>query len=99
MVSSVGISYIAMVQSRLTQGKCLKDGRGVMLRVVLGDLLGNLPGEKEGTKIMKIGIVSRKKIGLVLKKGRIKLTGQYQVLLSVDVLMRDMRNLNVYIDW
>ena len=99
MASSVGISYIVVVQSRLTQGKCLKDGRGVTLRVVLGDLLGNLPGEKEGTKIMKIGIVSRKKIGLVLKKGRIKLTGQCRVLQGMGDLIRETRNLSTYVGW
>ena len=67
--------------------------------MVLGDLLGNLPGEKEGTKIMKIGIVSRKKIGLVLKKGRIKLTGQCQVLQGMDDLIRETRNLSIYVGW
>ena len=74
LASYVGISFVAVVQPRLTQGKCLKDDWGVMLRVVLGDLLKDLPSEKEGTKSIKIGIVSEKKISLVLKKGRIKLT-------------------------
>ena len=99
MVSSVGISYIAMVQSRLTQGKCLKDGRGVMLRVVLGDFLKDLPSEKEGTKSIKIGIVSGKKISLVLKKGRIKLTGQCRVLQGMGDLIRETRNLSTYVGW
>ena len=57
----MGISYIAVVLLRLAQGKCSKDSQGVMLKVVLGDLLGNLPGEKEGKRGMKIGSISGKK--------------------------------------
>ena len=75
---SVGISYVVVVLSRLTRGKCLKVGRGVMLKVVLGDPLGDLLGEKEGKRGMKIGSMSRRNSSLALKKGRIKHTGQYQ---------------------
>ena len=47
----MGISYVAVVLPRFTQGKCLKVSQGVMLKVVLGDLLEDLLGEKEGKKM------------------------------------------------
>ena len=70
----MGISYVVMVQLKLTLGKCLKDDQGPILKVVLGDLLRDLPGEKEGTKGMKIRIVREKKSNPASEKGRIKRT-------------------------
>ena len=69
-----------MVRSRLTPKKCLKDIQGVMTKVPLGGLLEDLPGESEGIKGVKIGIVNERKSDLALKKGRIKQTEQCQKL-------------------
>ena len=99
MAPSVGISYVAMVLLRLTQGKCLKGGQGVMLKAVLGDLLGDLLCEKEGKRGVKIGNMSRRKSIPALEKGRIKLTRQYQGLPGVGALMRRTRNLNAFVGW
>ena len=55
-------------------GKYLKDGQGVMLKVVLEDLLEDLPSEREGTKGMKIETVSGKKNSPASEKARIKRT-------------------------
>ena len=60
MALSMGISYVVMVLSRFVQGKCLKVGLGVMMKVALGDFLEDLLGEKEGKKDVKIGSMSRK---------------------------------------
>ena len=79
--------------------KYLKVSQGVMLKVVLGDLLGDLLGEKEVKRGMKIKSMSKRKSSLVLEKGRIKLTRQYQVLQGMGALMRVTRNLNVCVDW
>ena len=76
LAPSVGISYKFVVRPRLTPKKCLKDVQGVMLKVLLGGLLEDLPGESRGTKDMKIGIVSERKNNLALEKGRIKHTRQ-----------------------
>ena len=67
----MGISYKVAVRSKLMPGKCLKNVQGVMLKVALGGLLGDLPGEKRGTGV-KIGIVSERKNDSASKKGRIK---------------------------
>ena len=61
-------------------GKCLKDGQGVKLKVVLGDLLRDLLGEKEGKRGVKIGSMSKRKSSSTLEKGCIKLTGKNQAL-------------------
>ena len=79
--------------------KYLKVSQGVMLKAVLGDLLGDLLGEKEVKRGMKIRSMSKRKSSLVLEKGRIKLTRQYQVLQGMGALMRVTRNLNVCVDW
>ena len=79
--------------------KYLKVSQGVMLKAVLGDLLGDILGEKEVKRGMKIKSMSKRKSSLVLEKGRIKLTRQYQVLQGMGALMRVTRNLNVCVDW
>ena len=70
-----------------------------MLKVVLEDLLEDLPGEREGTKGMKIEIVSGKKNSSASEKARIKRTEQYRVFLGIDSLMRGTRNSSVCIGW
>ena len=70
-----------------------------MLKVVLEDLLEDLPSEREGTKGMKIETVSEKKNSPASEKARIKRTEQYWVFPSIDSLMRETRNLSVCIDW
>ena len=70
-----------------------------MIKVVLEDLLKDLPGEREGTKGMKIEIVSGKKNSLASEKDRIKRTKQYQVFSGIDSLMRETRNSSVCIGW
>ena len=70
-----------------------------MLKVILGDLLEDLLGEKEGKRGVKIGSMSRRKNSPALEKGRIKLTGQYQALQGMDALMRGTRSLNVCVGW
>ena len=71
----MGIFYKAMVWLRLTLGKCLQDVQRVLLKVVWWDLLGDLCGENEGIKGVKIGIVSKRKNGPTSEKGRTKHTG------------------------
>ena len=68
----MGISYIAVVLPRLTQGKCLKVDQEVMSKMVLRDLLRDLLGKKEGKRGVKIGSMSRRKSNPALEKGRIK---------------------------
>ena len=53
----------------------MRGGQGVMLKVVLGDLLRDLLGEKESRRGAKIGSISRRKSNLALEKGRFKRTG------------------------
>ena len=79
-------------QPRLTLGKCLKDVQGVMLKMALEGLLRDLPGERGGTKGVKIGIISERKNDPALEKGRIKHTGQCQELQGTDNLTRETRN-------
>ena len=43
------------------QEKCLKDVRGVTLKAVLWDLLGDPPGENKGIRGAKIGIANKRK--------------------------------------
>ena len=76
MAPPVGISYKAVVRSKLTPGKCLKDVQGVMLKVTIGGLLRDLPSEREGTRGVKIGIVSERKNDPTSEKGCIKHTRQ-----------------------
>ena len=71
----MGISYVTVVLPRLMWGKCLKDGGGVMLKAVIGDLLGDLLYEKKGKRGMKIGSMSGRKSSPALEKGCIKLIG------------------------
>ena len=87
------------VSTKTRAGKCLKNGQEVMLKVVLEDLLEDLPGEREGTKGMKIEIVSGKKNSSASEKARIKRTEQYRVFLGIDSLMRGTRNSSVCIGW
>ena len=70
-----------------------------MLKVVLQDLLEDLPSEKEGTKGMKIETVSGKKNSPASEKARIKRTEQYRVFPGIDSLMRETRNSSVCINW
>ena len=95
MAPPVGISYLAVVLPGLARGKCLKVGLGVMLKVVLGDLLGG----KEGKRGVKIRSMSRRKSSPALEKGHIKHTGQYQALYSMSALTKGTRNLNVCVGW
>ena len=69
------------------------------MKVVRWDLLGDPPGENEGTKGVKIGTVSKRKNGPALKKGRTKHTGQCQVLQGTGNLTKEMRNLSGYANW
>ena len=75
-------------------GRCLKDGQGVMLKAVLGDLLEDLLGKKEGKRDAKIGSMSRRKGSLALEKGHFKRTRQCPMLRGIIVLTGGMRNLN-----
>ena len=70
-----------------------------MLKVVLEDLLGDLPSEREDIKGVKIEIISGKKSNLALEKGRIKRTRRCRVLPGIDNLTRETRSLSVYIGW
>ena len=70
-----------------------------MLKVVLEDLLNDLPSEREGTKGMKIETIRGKKNSPASEKTRIKRTEQYWVFPSIDNLMRETRNLSVCINW
>ena len=99
MASSVEISYKVVARPRLTPGKCLKDIQGVMLKVLLGGLLGDLPGGSGGTKGVKTGTVSERKNGPALEKGCTRHTRQCRVLQGTDNLMRETRNLNGYAGW
>ena len=76
-----------------------------MLKVALGDLLGDPFGGKGGKRDVKIGSM-RSKGSPALEKGRFKCTGQCLVLRGITVstegmksLSRGMRNLSVYIGW
>ena len=69
-----------------------------MLKVALGDPLGDLLGRKEGKRDVKIGSMS-KKSSPTLERGYIKHTGQYLALQGVSTLMRGTRNLNVCVGW
>ena len=73
----MGIFYVAVVRLRLAWEKCLKVIQGVMLKVVLGDLLKDPLGRREGRRGVKIGSMSRRKSSPASEKGRIKHTGQY----------------------
>ena len=70
-----------------------------MLKVVLEDLLNDLPSEREGTKGMKIETIRGKKNSPASEKARIKRTEQYWVFPRIDSLMKETRNLSVCIDW
>ena len=70
-----------------------------MLKVVLEDLLGDLPSEREDIKGVKIEIISGKKSSLALEKGRIKRARRCRVLLGIDNLTRETRSLSVYVGW
>ena len=48
-----------------------------MLKVLLGGLLGDLPGGSGGTKGMKTGTVSERKNGPALEKGCTRHTRQF----------------------
>ena len=72
----MGISYKAMVQPRLTSRKCLKDVQGVMLKVALGDLLGDPSGRNEGRRDAKIGTM--RKGNLALAKGISNIPNNFQ---------------------
>ena len=99
LASFMGISYVAVVLPRLVRGKSLKANQGVMLKMVRGDLVGDLLGGKEGRRGVKIGSMSRRKSSLALEKGRFKHTGHCQAIRGVSVLTRGMRNLSICIDW
>ena len=74
-----------------------------MLKVALGGLLGDLPGEKEGRKDVKIRSI-RRKDSLASEKGRFKHIKQCSVLQGATVsiegiksLSEGTRNLTVYV--
>ena len=97
LAPSVGISYEVVVLLRHARGKCLEVNQGVMLKVVLGGLLGDPLGGKEDRIGTKIGSISRRKGSSALEKGHFKHTGQCQVLQGTIVLIEGMRNLNICI--
>ena len=70
-----------------------------MLKLVLGGLLGDPLGRKEGRKGARIVSMSRRKNSLALEKGHFKPTGQCQALSSVSILTEGTRNSNVSIGW
>ena len=76
-----------------------------MLKMALGDLLGDPLGRKEGRRDAKIGSM-RSKGSLVLEKGRFRHTRPCPVLWGIIIstegvksLSRGMRNLSVYVGW
>ena len=69
------------------------------MKVALRGLLGDLPGEREGTKGLKIGIVSKRKKDPASYKGCIKHTGQCWELQSTNNLIREIRNLSGCVGW
>ena len=84
-------------------GKWLEDNLGAMLKVALGNLLGDPPCEKEGRSDLKIGSI-RSKGSPNLERGRFKRTGQCPAPRGATVstegmksLSRGMRSLNIYI--
>jgi len=85
-------------------GKFLEDNQGAMLKVALGDLLGDPPGGKEGRRDMKIGSTRRKR-SLALMKGRFKhrqcpvLQGAIVTTEGMKSLSGGMRNLSAYVGW
>ena len=99
LASSVGISYKAVVQLRLTLRKFLEGVQKAMLKAVRWDLLGGLRYENEGIKGVKIGIISKRKNCLALEKARTKHTRQCQAHQGTGNLTREMRNLSSYADW
>lgn len=87
----MGISYVAVVLPRPTQGKCLKDNREVTLKVALENLLGDLASRKEGGNNEKIGNMSREKSGLVLKSHS-KRIEQDPASLDINLLIEGTRS-------
>jgi len=57
-----------------------------MLKVVLGDLLGDPFGGKEGRRGTKIGSMNKRKISLALEKGHFKCTRHCQALHGMSIL-------------
>ena len=70
-----------------------------MMKVALGDLLGDPPSGKEGRKDAKTEIMSRKMSSSALENGCIKHTRQCRVLSIIDDLTKETRNLSVYAGW
>ena len=70
-----------------------------MLKVILGDLLGDLPCESRGTKGVKIGMTSKRKNDPTSEKGHIKHIGQCQELQGTDKLTSKIRNLSGCAGW
>ena len=99
MVSSVGISYKAVVRLRLTNIRCPGDGRRVLLKVAQWDHLGDPRGGSEGKKGVKIGSVNTRKNSLALERGHTKRTEQYQMLRGTENWTREMKSLNGCVDW
>ena len=71
-MSSVGISYKAVVWLRLANIRCPGDGRRVLLKVAQWDHLGDPRGGSKGKKGMKIGSVNTRKNSLALERGHTK---------------------------
>ena len=69
---------------------------GSYAEVPLGSLLEDLPSESEGTKGVKIGIVSKRKNDPTSGKGRIKHIGQCWELQATDNLTSESPPFNSY---
>ena len=94
MAPSMGISYVTMILSRLVWGKCLKVSQGVILKMVMGNPLGDPFSKKEGRRGTKIRSMNRRKTSLALEKGCFKRTEHCQVLQGIGILIRGMRSWN-----
>ena len=69
-----------------------------MLRVVRWDLLGDLPGENEDARGLKIGGLNRERGNPALEKGRTKPNTLCRVQPGTKGLMREMKNWSGYTD-
>ena len=70
-----------------------------MLKVVWWGLLGDLLGEREDIKDLRIGSVSEKRNSLALERGYIKHIEHCLVLWGIGNLLREMRSLSGCTDW
>ena len=70
-----------------------------MLKVALGDLLGDPLGGKGDKKGTRTGRTGKRKSNLALEKGHFKHTRHCQAFWGMSILTEGTRNLNAYVDW